>query len=375
MTTHPTRTSCRSQGTVINYAEVDDKEDDDNGDDDDANNTKKDGDHIPDAGDLNDDVTNGDFVGGNGRRVGRPSKQQQQVRVDSSDLDQSYLGQVPPARFIKSRGFLSNAATAPGGPMFSLDYGPNYLSSLPLPSTPPPHPNPILIPVQLEFDIPELGLCIRDVFLWNLHELLASITPEVFAAQFCRDLDIGVDPYGEMVVRQIRAQVEGARGEAWVGWMDSLDFSGPVDNDNEDLNLDLNQHQHLDSPTQNPNPKCRVILSLDVQISTHHLTDHIEWDLLSPLTPEAFSLQLCADLGLSGEAIPLIAHAVHEELCRHRRDVIDWGVLGAPHPPLNSNSNSIPGSIGDLEGPVKDRTGLGFGSAPPPGSVVELILI
>ncbi|KAJ3858750.1 hypothetical protein EV359DRAFT_24631, partial [Lentinula novae-zelandiae] len=112
-------------------------------------------------------------------------------------------------------------------------------------------------------------------------------------------------------------------------------------------------------------PECRVILSLDVQISTHHLTDHIEWDLLSPLTPEAFSLQLCADLGLSGEAIPLIAHAVHEELCRHRRDVVDWGVLGAPHPPLNSN-NLIPGgsggSVGDSEGPVKDRTGLGLGS-------------
>ncbi|KAJ3891640.1 hypothetical protein GG344DRAFT_46923 [Lentinula edodes] len=299
------------------------------------------GDHIPDAGALDDDVTDGDFVAGSGRRVGRPSKQQQQVRVDSSDLDQSYLGQVPPARFIKSR-----------------DYGPNYLSSLPLPSTPPPHPisNPILIPVRLEFDVPELGLRIRDVFLWNLHEPSASITPEVFAAQFCRDLDIGVDPYGEMVARQIRAQVEDARGEAWVGWMDSLGFSVDEhndDDDEEDLDLNLNQHQNPPSLTQNT--ECRVILSLDVQISTHHLTDHIEWDLLSPLTPEAFSLQLCADLGLSGEAIPLIAHAVHEELCRHRRDVVDWGVLGAPHPP------SAP-LLGDSEGTVKDRTGLGLGS-------------
>ncbi|KAJ3899763.1 hypothetical protein F5879DRAFT_925992 [Lentinula edodes] len=377
-TTRPTRASRRSRGTVINYAEVDDEGDDDDGDGD-GDDAKKDGDHIPDAGALDDDIMDGDFVAGNGngRRVGRPSKQQQQQgRGDTSmDLDQSYLGQVPPARFIKSRGFLSNAATAQGGPMFSLDYGPNYLSSLPIPSTPPTHPipNPILIPVRLEFDVPELGLRIRDVFLWNLHEPSSSgITPEVFASQFCRDLDIGVDPYGEIVARQIRAQVEDARGEAWVGWMDSLGFSGPVDDEDEDEE-DLNQHQAKDSPTQNT--ECRVILSLDVQISTHHLTDHIEWDLLSPLTPEAFSLQLCADLGLSGEALPLIAHAVHEELCRHRCDVVDWGVLGAPHPPLNSNSNSIPGSIGDSEGPVKDRTGLGFGSAPPPGSVVVLILI
>ncbi|KAJ3886516.1 hypothetical protein GG344DRAFT_90856 [Lentinula edodes] len=312
----PTRASHRSQGTVINYAEVDDKGDDDDGEGE-GDDAKKDGDHIPDAGALDDDVLDRDFVGGagSGRRVGRPSKQQQQ----------SYLGQ--------SRGFLSNAATAQGGPMFALDYGPNYLSSLPLPSTPPPHPipNPILIPVRLEFDVPELGLRIRDVFLWNLHEPSVSwITPEVFAAQFCRDLDIGVDPYGEIVTRQIRAQVEDARGEAWVGWMDSLSVLVEDDNDDndEDLNLDLslNQHQDSPSPTKNTNPECR----------------------------------LCADLGLSGEAIPLIAHAVHEELCRHRRDVVDGGVLGA-HPPLNL----IPGnggSVGDSEGPMKDRTGLGLGS-------------
>ncbi|KAJ3899759.1 hypothetical protein F5879DRAFT_1005019 [Lentinula edodes] len=274
-TTRPTRASRRSRGTVINYTQVDDEGDDDDGDD-----AKKDGDHIPDAGALDDDATDGDFVGGNGsgRRVGRPSKQQQQGRGDNSDLDQSYLGQVPPARFIKSRGFLSNAANGAG-----------------------------------------------------------------------QDLDIGVDPYGEIVTRQIRAQVEDARGEAWVGWMDSLDFSGPLD-DEEDTEYIGNQ----DPSTQNTNPECRVILSLDVQISTHHLTDHIEWDLLSPLTPEAFSLQLCADLGLSGEAIPLIAHAIHEELCHHRRDIVDWGVLGALHPP------SAP-LLADSEGAVKDRTGLGLG--------------
>ncbi|KAJ3858066.1 hypothetical protein EV359DRAFT_69300, partial [Lentinula novae-zelandiae] len=223
-TTHPTHASRRSRGTVINYAGVDDEGDD----------AKKDGDHIPDAGALDDDVMDGDFI----------------------------AGRVPPARFIKSRGFLSNAATAQGGPMFALDYGPNYLS--PLPSTPPLHPNPILIPVGLGFDVPELGLRIWDVFLWNLHEPSASITPEVFTAQFCRDLDIGVDPYGEIVARQIRAQVEDARGEAWVGWMDSLDFSGPLDDGYDDEeDLDLNLDQAKDSPTQNTNPECRVILSLD----------------------------------------------------------------------------------------------------------------
>ncbi|KAJ4466171.1 hypothetical protein C8J55DRAFT_565906 [Lentinula edodes] len=124
-TTHPTRASRRSRGTVINYAEVDNEGDDDEGEGE-GDDAKKDGDHIPDAGALDDDATDGDFVAGNGRRVGRPSKQQQQQgRGDTSmDLDQSYLGQVPPARFIKSRGFLSNAATAQGGPMRDVvDWG------------------------------------------------------------------------------------------------------------------------------------------------------------------------------------------------------------------------------------------------------------
>ena len=56
--------------------------------------------------------------------------------------------------------------------------------------------------------------------------------------------------------------------------------------------------------------------------------DHIEWDLLSPLTPEAFAKGLCADIGLSGEAAPLIAHALHEEILKHKKDAIEWGVLG-----------------------------------------------
>jgi len=75
-------------------------------------------------------------------------------------------------------------------------------------------------------------------------------------------------------------------------------------------------------------PDCRVILSIDVQIATHHLIDHIEWDLHSQLTPEEFAIKLCADLGLSGEAPPLVAHAIHEELIKHKRDAIEWGVVG-----------------------------------------------
>ncbi len=87
--------------------------------------------------------------------------------------------------------------------------------------------------------------------------------------------------------------------------------------------------------------------------------DHIEWDLLSPLTPEAFATTLCAELGLAGEAVPLVAHAVHEELVKHKRDAIEWGVIGDPH----QQTEEQPDKPRDKSGLslLKDKTGLGLG--------------
>jgi chromatin structure-remodeling complex subunit SFH1 len=109
---------------------------------------------------------------------------------------------------------------------------------------------------------------------------------------------------------------------------------------------------------------CAIFAQIDVQIATHHLLDHIEWDLLSPLTPEAFSQKLCLELGLSGEAVPLIAHAVHEELMKHKKDAIEWGVIGGDR---EAAEDSAAGDRGDRPrdrtglGLMKDKTGLGLG--------------
>ena len=99
--------------------------------------------------------------------------------------------------------------------------------------------------------------------------------------------------------------------------------------------------------------------------------DYIEWDLLSPLTPEEFSIKLCSELGLSGEAVPLVAHAVHEELIKHKKDAIEWGVIGGEREAGGDES----GAGGDKHrdrsgfGLVKDKTGLGlsWGRAPRDG--------
>lgn len=65
-----------------------------------------------------------------------------------------------------------------------------------------------------------------------------------------------------------------------------------------------------------------------MQILHHSLRDRLEWDLSSPLTPEAFAAQLGKDLSLSGEALPLISAALREALLNHKRAVGELGLIG-----------------------------------------------
>ena len=73
-------------------------------------------------------------------------------------------------------------------------------------------------------------------------------------------------------------------------------------------------------------------LQLDVQIYTHILRDRIEWDLSSPLPPALFAKQYCSDLGLTGEAIPLVAHAITDELLKHKKDALELELFSDTHP-------------------------------------------
>lgn len=234
-----------------------------------------------------------------------------------------------------------------------------------------------LVPIRVEFETETHR--IRDCFVWNLHEDL--IKPETFARTFCADLDLPAGQWAETVANQIRAQLEEHEGVAGVdlGTHDpSLDANVDVDmgTDAADTNVDANAN--VDGAALgwwDAQPECRVVLQIDVQIATHHLLDHIEWDLLSPLTPEAFAQTLCAELGLGGEAVPLVAHAVHEELVKHKRDAIEWGVIGGEAAREEYAVGSPAGGAGAGAGAgaerqgrdksglglVKDKTGLGFG--------------
>ena len=149
-----------------------------------------------------------------------------------------------------------------------------------------------------------LRICVRDILSTE-----SLITPNHFALLFCADLGLEA-PYIEQIANQIRAQLEEHGATA------ALDL--PVNTEREGEFL----HEDDAGPGD-----CRVVLQIDVQIGTKHMLDHIEWDLRASLTPEEFTAQFCAEVGLSSEAVPMIAHAIHEELLKHKKDVIEWGVL------------------------------------------------
>ncbi|KII90626.1 hypothetical protein PLICRDRAFT_106693 [Plicaturopsis crispa FD-325 SS-3] len=287
------------------------------------------GDDLPDAGALDSDDS--DFVASGGTRTAIRSSRRgvnggvasfhaaeggratpQGSRTEKAELDQSYLGMVPPRKYIKARPMPPTAHQyAPQGDLEAQAQKPTAL-----------------VPIRVEFETETHR--VRDCFVWNLYERL--IKPEAFARTFCADLDLPLHPWAETVANQIRAQIEEHEGVA-------------------SMELGVDESMDVDAPDGEVHPECRVFLSIDVQIGTFHLLDHIEWDLLSPLSPERFSQKLCAELGLSGEAVPLVAHAVHEELVKHKKDAVEWGVIGGAH------EVSAPDGAGTL----KDKTGLGLG--------------
>jgi len=252
------------------------------------------------------------------------------------DSNQSYLGLIPPTKLLHAKNAIPTRH----------EYYPQ--ASLEEQAAKPAN----LIPIRVELETDTHR--IRDCFLWNLNEDL--ITPQQFARVFCSDLDLPAHPFVQQVSAAIRSQVEEHEGIV------SLDLTGEADS-----------AATLSSPLDD-RMECRVILALDVQIAHHHLVDTIEWDLASDLSPEVFAKNLCDDLGLTGDSAPVIAHAVYEEILRHKRDAVEWGIIGGDQDEGNPTSDGrsvTPGEGGERDrtrdksglGLFKDKTGLGLGVA------------
>lgn len=186
-----------------------------------------------------------------------------------------------------------------------------------------------LVPIRIDVETEHHR--IRDCFTWNLNERL--ITPEEFAARFCRDVDIAPEVYSSQISDSIKTQVSEHQGLLLIDVEeDEDDVDEEEDDDDEEERQRRAKKVKVDAKREE-GPKvesdCRVFLNLDLQIYTYNLRDRIEWDIGSnELTPEQFTKHYCAELGLTGEAHVIIATALHEELLRAKREAIEMGWLG-----------------------------------------------
>lgn len=227
---------------------------------------------------------------------------------------------------------------------------------------------------------------IRDIFLWNLHEAL--LTPDDFAQTFVRELDLPNPVALTMSIsNQIRTQLEEYAGIAMhplfhhqskpnaqsganaaqpianghSGAVTPRPFLGPalsrrssitpgattpmqdpstpLPNDTDivaraslipaevssDLVMEDQPNHDLDF-FLNPDDTYRCLISLTISLSSRLYTDKFEWSLLHPLGfADVFARQTCADLGLSGEWVLAITHAIYEAVLKLKRDVFDGG--------------------------------------------------
>lgn len=222
---------------------------------------------------------------------------------------------------------------------------------------------------------------LKDSFLWNLHEAL--ITPDQFAKIFVDELDFPVMRKQVMIMEiasQIRQQLEdnaatalhplfqpsavqpptntnaptpsiqqpttrdgsstpfGAETpEAGLlhppqtnGFHESSGPSTPMANGTSTPAVAASAQplprDDTSSTALNPADTHRCVLTLSINLQNRLYTDKIEWSLLHPPGfAEIFAKQTCADLGLSGEWVPNMAHAIYEASLRLKKDMIDNG--------------------------------------------------
>ncbi|KAI8380463.1 hypothetical protein EDC96DRAFT_491109 [Choanephora cucurbitarum] len=142
----------------------------------------------------------------------------------------------------------------------------------------------VLVPVRLDIDVDSIKL--RDRFLWNMNE--QYLTPEKFAEMLCVDLQLSIHRFAQPIADSIRSQV--------------LDFES------------FNQ-------VKLPSEHTRVVIHLDLQVGKVNYRDQFEWEIKDENTnaPEVFSRQLAAELGIGGEYVSMISHAIREQLFKHKK--------------------------------------------------------
>jgi chromatin structure-remodeling complex subunit SFH1 len=218
---------------------------------------------------------------------------------------------------------------------------------------------------------PTVPYKLRDTFLWNLHETL--MTTDSFAQILVQDLDL--PNRAQMIAeisKQIRTQLEEYAGVALHPLFHSQGAAGgsrkPVAREDSGTPLP-GAASRADTPLRvanvpttssklrdstpagdgqrakpevtataspipgdsddfNPDDTYRCIVNMSINLSSQLYTDKFEWSLLHPPgTAEAFAKQTCADLGLAGEWVPAMTHAIYEAVLRLKKEACEAGGL------------------------------------------------
>lgn len=239
------------------------------------------------------------------------------------------------------------------------------------PSLPQYRPQEMTVPYRL-----------RDFFLWNLHE--SMITTDQFALTLVQDLDLpNPRVLAAEISKQIRTQLEEYAGVALhplfhslqgpsgapqtkpaATPLNGLDTPTPTPAGQSRADTPLNgpstprittsQAPEIsaraapippESDDFNPDDTYRCVIHITLNLASTLYTDRFEWSLLHPPgTAEAFAKQTCADLGLAGEWVPALTHAIYEAVLRLKKEACEsGGVVGGMQDVAN---DSVQGAEG-----------------------------
>jgi chromatin structure-remodeling complex subunit SFH1 len=212
---------------------------------------------------------------------------------------------------------------------------------------------------------------LKDAFLWNLHEALT--TPDQFAKVFVDELDFPLDRKPVLITtiaNQIRQQLEEYAGVALhplfhstatsaadVNATKTIVPSTPRDGTSTPAPATTNgvstplpngtaAAEAVPSSTtirnaitatatalpseelHNPDDTYRCIITLNINLMNRLYSDKFEWSLLHPPGfAEMFAKVTCADLGLAGEWVPAMTHAIYEAVLRLKKEACENGGL------------------------------------------------
>ncbi|ORX97063.1 hypothetical protein BCR34DRAFT_607426 [Clohesyomyces aquaticus] len=211
---------------------------------------------------------------------------------------------------------------------------------------------------------------LKDSFLWNLHEALT--TPDQFAKTFVDELDFPVDRKTTLITiiaAQIRTQLEEYAGVALHPLFHSTTTpaadvtaakailpapsrdgtSTPAPGTNGISTPAPNGTTHAEEPQipapvangitatatalpsedlHNPDDTYRCIITLNINLMNKLYSDKFEWSLLHPPGfAETFAKVTCADLGLAGEWVSAMTHAIYEAVLRLKKEACENGGL------------------------------------------------